>query len=74
MIIWKLLLPRNKYGISVKYGKLGAHKVANWLSKLLGRGGSEVSAKPLYEIVMQRALLPVLYESGLADDTFDGRF
>ena len=46
----------------------------NWLSKLLGRGDARSSAEKLYEAVMARALAPELYESGLADDTFDGRF
>ena len=48
--------------------------MANWLSKLLGRSSGHVSAAPLYEITMQRSLLPDLYEKGLASDTFDGRF
>ena len=46
----------------------------NWLLKLLGSKVSGSSAKPLYDVTMERALLPALYESGLADDTFDGRF
>ena len=48
--------------------------MAIWLSKLLGRRGEHSAAKQLYEIMMDRALLPALYESRLADDTFDGRF
>ena len=48
--------------------------MAIWLSKLLGRGSSAVSAQSLYDAAMQRALLPELYETGLAEDTFDGRF
>lgn len=52
---------------------IGAHQVLNWLGKVFGRQGKAEAAE-LYEAVMQRSLSPTLYASGLAEDTFDGRF
>ncbi len=46
----------------------------NWLSKFLGQDSNAKLAQPLYDATMQRSLLSSLYEKGLADDTFDGRF
>ena len=45
-----------------------------WLSKLLRNSETNSPEKRLYDAVMQRSLHPVLYERGLADDSFDGRF
>lgn len=48
--------------------------MSNWLSKLLGNSDEKASTELLYNMMMERALQPALYETGLAEDSFDGRF
>ena len=53
---------------------IGAHQVLKSLSKLFNGGRYTVSVDRLYENVMEQALSPALYETGMTTDTFDGRF
>ena len=48
--------------------------VRNWFARLFAQKSSAGKAENLYSAVMARALDPDLYESGLSEDTFDGRF
>ena len=48
--------------------------MSNWLVKLLGGRSRANPEKALYEALMERSLSPALYEKGLAEDTFEGRF
>lgn len=45
-----------------------------WLSNLFSRQEKQASAAKLYQSVMKYALAPELYEVGIADDSFEGRF
>ena len=48
--------------------------MSNWLVKFLGARRGQDPEKILYRALMERSLAPILYERGLAEDTFDGRF
>lgn len=53
---------------------IGAHELLNWLSNLFSKDRDKLSGDALYDSVMSAALNDQLYLSGLASDTFDGRF